>query len=89
MIDEGVKLLELHKERKEFLCKIFKYDSINLERRRLIRNVVEKTENLLLGKVEGQMCLRVSVQKRKTQGTVLINQDDGEIRRLTFGLALI
>lgn len=84
MSDDDAKFFELRKEGKVYLSKVFEHGSINPERRRLIRSVIEGTENLLLGEIEGSMCLRVTGEKRKTQVTVLVSQDDGGIRRLTL-----
>ncbi|WP_164836986.1 Shedu immune nuclease family protein [Sinorhizobium meliloti] len=84
MNDDDAKFYELRKEGKAYLTKVFTHGSINPERRRLIRGVIEGTERVLLGEVEGAMCLRLTGDKRKTQVTALVSQDDGGIRRVTL-----
>jgi hypothetical protein len=84
MNDDDAKFFELRKEGKAYLTKVFSHGSINPERRRLIRGVIEGTERVLLGEIEGSMCLRITGDKRKTQVTALVSQDDGGIRRVTL-----
>lgn len=84
MNDDDAKFFELRKEGKAYLTKVFTHGSINPERRRLIRGVIEGTENVLLGEIEGSMCLRLTGEKRKTQVTALVSQDEGGIRRITL-----
>ncbi|NLS04332.1 DUF4263 domain-containing protein [Rhizobium sp. P32RR-XVIII] len=84
MSDDDAKFFELRKEGKAYLSKVFEHGSINPERRRLIRTVMEGTEKVLLGEIEGSMCLRITGEKRKTQVTALVSQDDGGIRRVTL-----
>lgn len=84
MSDDNAKFFELRKEGKAYLSKVFEHGSINPERRRLIRAVIDGTEKLLLGEIEGSMCLRMTGEKRKTQVTALVSQDDGGIRRVTL-----
>jgi hypothetical protein len=84
MSDDDAKFFELRKQGKAYLTKVFVQGSINPERQRLIRGVIEGTERVLLGEVEGAMCLRITGEKRKTQVTALVSQDDGGIRRVTL-----
>lgn len=84
MSDDDAKFFELRKEGKAYLTKVFTHGSINPERRRLIRGVIEGTERILIGEIEGSMCLRITGDKRKTQVTALVSQDDGGIRRVTL-----
>lgn len=84
MSDDDEKFFELRKEGKVYLSRVFEHGSINPERRRLIRAVIDGTENVLLGEIEGSMCLRITGEKRKTQVTALISQDEGGIRRVTL-----
>lgn len=84
MSDDDAKFFQLRKEGKAYLTKVFVHGSINPERRRLIRGVIEGTERVLLGEIEGSMCLRMTGEKRKTQVTALVSQDDGGIRRVTL-----
>ncbi|MEB3042047.1 Shedu immune nuclease family protein [Rhizobium mulingense] len=84
MNDDDAKFFELRKEGKAYLTKVFTHGSIDVERRRLIRGVIEGTERVLIGEIEGAMCLRLTGEKRKTQVTALVSQDDGGIRRVTL-----
>lgn len=84
MNDDDAKFFELRKEGKAYLTKVFTHGSLNPERRRLVRGVIEGTERVLLGEIEGTMCLRLTGEKRKTQVTALVSQDDGGIRRITL-----
>jgi hypothetical protein len=84
MSDDDAKFFELRKEGKAYLSKVFEHGSINPERRRLIRGVIDGTQNILLGEIEGSMCLRLTGDVRKTQVTALVSQDEGGIRRVTI-----
>lgn len=84
MRKDDAKFFELRQEGKAYLTKVFVQGSINPERRRLIRGVIGGTERVLLGEIEGSMCLRITGEKRKTQVTALVSQDDGGIRRVTL-----
>lgn len=46
--------------------------------------VLDGSDLILLGEVEGALCLRMSGEKRKTQITAVVTQDDKAVRRLTF-----
>lgn len=46
--------------------------------------VLEGCDSLQLGEIEGAMCLRLSGEKRKTQITALVTQDDKQVRRITL-----
>lgn len=84
MVDDDAKFFELREEGKAYLTKVFTQGAVNPERLRLVRSVIDGTERVLVGEVEGAMCLRLSGEKRKTQVTALISQDDGGIRRVTL-----
>ncbi|MBY5554143.1 Shedu immune nuclease family protein [Rhizobium leguminosarum] len=84
MNDDDVKFFELRKEGRTYLTSVFTHGSINPERRRNIRWVLEGTGQVLLGEIEGALCLRLTGEKRKTQVTALVSQDDGGIRRVTL-----
>lgn len=84
MTDDDAKFFELRKEGKAYLTKVFTQGAITPERRRLVRAVIEGTERVVLGEIQGAMCLRLTGEKRKTQVTALISQDDGGIRRVTL-----
>jgi hypothetical protein len=84
MSDEDAKFFELRKEAKTYLSKVFIQGSINLERRRLAHAVIEGTQQVVVGEVEGALCLRLTGNQRKTQVTALVSQDDAGVRRLTL-----
>lgn len=84
MNDDDVKFFELRKEGRTYLTSVLTHGSINPERRRNIRWVLEGTDQVLLGEIEGALCLRLTGEKRKTQVTALVSQDDGGIRRVTL-----
>ncbi|TBF89679.1 Shedu immune nuclease family protein [Rhizobium leguminosarum] len=84
MNDDDVKFFELRKEGRTYLTSVFTHGSINPKRRRNIRWVLEGTNQVLLGEIEGALCLRLTGEKRKTQVTALVSQDDGGIRRVTL-----
>lgn len=84
MTDDDAEFFELRKEGTAYLSKVFTHGSINPERRRLIRGVIEGTERVLLGEIEGSMCHRITGEKRKTQVTALVSQDGGGVRRVTL-----
>lgn len=66
MTDDDAKFFELRKEGKAYLTKVFTHGSITPERRRLVRSVIEGSERVLFGEIQGAMCLRLTGEKRKT-----------------------
>ncbi|WP_165448413.1 Shedu immune nuclease family protein [Rhizobium ruizarguesonis] len=84
MMDDDLKFFEIRREGKAYLSKVFMQGAITPEKRRLVRSVIEGTERVLIGEIEGAMCLRLTGEKRKTQVTALVSQDDGNIRRVTL-----
>lgn len=84
MNEDDLKFFELRKEGRTYLTSVFAHGSINLERRRNVRWVLEGTDKVLLGEIEGALCVRLTGEKRKTQVTALVSQDDGGIRRVTL-----
>lgn len=46
--------------------------------------VQDGCDSQLLGEIEGALCLRLSGEKRKTQVTAFVTQDDKEVRRITL-----
>lgn len=82
--DEGAKYFELRKEGKTYFGKVFVHGATVTERRRFTHAVFDGTERAVLGEVEGALCLRVTGDKRKTQVSAVISQDDAGVRRLTL-----
>lgn len=46
--------------------------------------VLEYFDSLHFGEIEGALCLRLTGEKRKTQVTAPITQDDKQMRRVTL-----
>ena len=74
----------LRKQAKTYISKVFSFNERNPERVRHVRMVIEGSDQVHFGEIEGAMCLRLTGDVRKTQVTALVSQDDREIRRLTL-----
>jgi len=83
-MDDDHKFFQLRKAGKTYLSKVFKFKEQNTERVRQVRMVLEGSDSLHLGEIEGAMCLRLTGDKRKTQVTALVTQDDKQIRRVSL-----
>jgi hypothetical protein len=46
--------------------------------------VLEGSDQLHLGEIDGAMCLRLTGERRKTQVTALVTQDNKQVKRLTL-----
>lgn len=75
---------KLRKTAKTYVSKVFSFNSRNSERVRQVRMVLEGSDRVLLGEIEGALCLRLTGNSRKTQITALVTQDDKNIKRLTL-----
>lgn len=75
---------KLRKQAKTYISKVFTFNERNPERVRQVRMVIEGSDHVLLGEIEGAMCLRLTGNTRKTQVSALITQDDKKIKRLTL-----
>lgn len=75
---------KLRKSGKTYISKVFKFDERHTERLRQVRMVLEGSDSLHFGEIEGAMCLRLSGKKRKTQVTALVTQDDQQVRRVSL-----
>lgn len=85
MGDEGeYEFFKLRKQSKTYISKVFTFDARSTDRLRQVRMVLEGSDSLQLGEIEGAMCLRLTGEKRKTQVTALVTQDEKEVRRLTL-----
>jgi len=70
---------------KTYLSKVFdRPGSINDEKLRFVRMVLVGSDELLLGEIEGALCLRLTGEKRKTQVSAIVTSDHKGIRRLTL-----
>lgn len=85
MSDESeYNFFKLRKAAKTYISKVFTFSERNSERVRQVRMVVEGSDHLHLGEIDGAMCLRLTGNSRKTQVSVLVTQDDKQIKRLTL-----
>ncbi|MBX5132706.1 DUF4263 domain-containing protein [Rhizobium lentis] len=85
MIDDNdYEFFRLRKEGKTYISKIFTWNAQEEEPRRSVRMVLANSDSVVLGEVEGAMCLRLTGEKRKTQVTAIVTQDDKQVRRLSF-----
>src|SRR5260370_36783210 len=85
MSDEGeYEFFKLRKQAKTYITKVFTFNQLNPERVRQVRMVIEGSDRVHLGEIEGAMCLRLTGNARKTQVSALITQDEKKIKRLTL-----
>lgn len=85
MGDDGdYSYFKLRKQGKTYISKIFSFDERNSERVRQVKMVMEGTDQVLLGEIHGAMCLRITGEKRKTQVSALVSQDDRKVKRLSL-----
>jgi Shedu protein SduA, C-terminal len=83
-IADDQKFFELRKEGKTYISKLFKWNTSDQEGKRNVTIVFESSDEQKLGELTGALCLRVNGQKRKTQVTALVSQDNNGIKRLTL-----
>ncbi|MFW2545652.1 Shedu immune nuclease family protein [Primorskyibacter sp. 2E107] len=74
----------LRRAAKTYISKVFTYGAHTTDRLRNVRMVMDGSDVLHLGEVEGALCLRLSGEKRRTQVTAVVTQDDKAVRRLTL-----
>lgn len=82
--EEEYEYFRLRQESKTYISKVFTFGAHTDERMRNVVMVLEGSDQLHLGEVEGAMCLRLTGNSRKTQVSALITQDDKKVRRLTL-----
>ncbi len=82
--EEEKRFFQLRQEGKTYISKVFSYNSQSMERIRQVRMVIDGSDRLHLGEIEGAMCLRLTGEKRKTQVTAYVSQDDKQIRRVVL-----
>ena len=75
---------KLRKHTKTYISKVFAFNGLNPEHIRHVRMVMEGSDTLHLGEIEGALCLRLTGNTRKTQVSALVTQDDKKIKRLTL-----
>jgi|SRR5271166_2747736 len=85
MSDESeYEFFKLRRQAKTYISKVFTFDGMNDEPLRNVRIVAEGNDRVLLGEIDGALCLRLTGNIRKTQVTALITQDDKKLKRLTL-----
>ena len=85
MTDESdYDFFKLRQAAKTYVSKVFSFNSSNPERVRQVRMVLEGSDRLHLGEIEGALCLRMTGNSRKTQVSALVTQDENQIKRLTL-----
>lgn len=82
--DDDYEYFRLRKQSKTYITKVFTFGGRTDERVRNVRMVVEGSDELLLGELDGALCLRLTGQVRKNQVTALVSQDDNKVRRVTL-----
>jgi hypothetical protein len=65
--DSEYDFFKLRKAAKTYISKVFSYSARNTERIRHVRMVVEGSDSLHLGEIEGSICLRLSGKSRTTR----------------------
>lgn len=81
---EDKDFFKLRKAGKTYISKVFKFNEQQTEPVRQVRMVFEGSDSLHFGEIEGALCLRLTGEKRKTQVTALVTQDDQNIRRVSL-----
>jgi hypothetical protein len=74
----------LRKQAKTYVSKVFSWKTADTEKKRNVKIVFEGNDQMLLGEIDGILCLRLSGEKRKTQVSALVTQDDKKIKRVTL-----
>jgi hypothetical protein len=81
---DDYEFFKLRKESKTYITKVFAFNAYNPERVRQVRMVLEGSDRLRLGEIEGALCLRLTGNVKKTQVSALITQDDKKVKRITL-----
>lgn len=81
---QDAEFFKLRKESKTYISKVFTFGGRNVERLRRVWMVMDGSDRLHLGKIDGALCLRLSGKIRRTQVTALITQDENNVKRLTL-----
>lgn len=82
--DEDFKYFQLRKEARTYISRIFEFGAMNFEPLRNVTMVMEGNDQLLLGEIDGALCLRLTGNVRKTQVTALVSIDEKKIKRVTL-----
>jgi hypothetical protein len=82
--DNDFDFFKMRKAGKTYISKVFSFGAQNPEPIRNVRVVLEGNDKVVLGEIDGALCLRLTGNTRKTQVTALISQDDKRVKRLSF-----
>ena len=63
--DDEYEYFNLRKQTKTYISKVFTFNQWDTERVRNVRIVMEGNDQVLLGEIEGAMCLRLTGDKRR------------------------
>jgi hypothetical protein len=70
---------------KAYFSKVFTHrGALTEERVRYARMILEGNDKLLVGEIDGALCLRLTGEKRKTQVSAIVTNDHQGIRRITL-----
>lgn len=75
---------KLRKEAKTYISKLFTWNEKDNVGKRNVSMVIDGSDVLHVGEIEGALCLRLNGNKRRTQVTALVTQDDANVRRVTL-----
>jgi hypothetical protein len=75
---------KLRKEAKTYISKLFTWNARDTDGKRNITMVMEGSDELRVGEIEGAMCLRLTGKVRKTQVAAIVTQDGKNVKRLTL-----
>jgi len=81
--EKAYEYFKLRRQAKTYISKVFTFGE-NDERVRNVRMIAEGNDRVLLGEIDGALCLRLTGKVRKIQVTALVSQDDKNIMRLTL-----
>lgn len=78
------KFFRLRKEGKTYISKVFTFNSHSTEKMRNVHMVMDGNDQILIGEIDGSLCLRLTGKKRKTQVTALVSQDEKRVKRVSL-----
>lgn len=81
---DDYEFFRLRKEGKAYVSKLFTWNDRDEVGKRNVSMVIDGSDVVHLGEIEGALCLRLSGEKRRTQVTALVTQDDSGIRKVTL-----
>ncbi len=82
--DDEREYFNLRKQGKTYISRVFSFNASNPEPIRNVRMVLEGGDQVVLGEIEGALCLRLTGNVRKTQVTALVTQDEKRIKRVSL-----